>query len=55
MSETSTAVATIPAVLPKATTVEVRLPSRLGFEKVAMATAASVAKLMGFLRTALKI
>ena len=48
MSETSTAVATIPAVLPKATTVEVRLPSRMGFEKVAMATAASVAKLMGF-------
>src|SRR6202050_3113194 len=30
------------------TTVEVRLPSRLGFEKVAMGTAASVAKLMGF-------
>ena len=30
------------------TTVEVRLPSRLGFEKVAMSTAASVAKLMGF-------
>src|SRR5580700_6097611 len=29
-------------------TVEVRLPSRLGFEKVAMGTAASVAKLMGF-------
>ena len=28
--------------------VEVRLPSRLGFEKVAMSTAASVAKLMGF-------
>lgn len=28
--------------------VEVRLPSRLGFEKVAMGTAASVAKLMGF-------
>ena len=33
---------------PRATTVEVRLPSRLGFEKVAMSTAASVAKLMGF-------
>jgi serine/threonine-protein kinase RsbW len=33
---------------PLATTVEVRLPSRLGFEKVAMSTAASVAKLMGF-------
>jgi serine/threonine-protein kinase RsbW len=28
--------------------VEVRLPSRLGFEKIAMGTAASVAKLMGF-------
>ena len=33
---------------PKSTTVEVRLPSRMGFEKVAMATAASVARLMGF-------
>ena len=33
---------------PKATTVEVRLPSRMGYEKVAMSTAASVAKLMGF-------
>ena len=32
----------------KATTVEVRLPSRLGYEKVAMSTAAAVAKLMGF-------
>ena len=32
----------------KPTTVEVRLPSRLGFEKVAMSTAAAVAKLMGF-------
>ncbi|HVT99610.1 MAG TPA: ATP-binding protein [Acidobacteriaceae bacterium] len=30
------------------TSVEVRLPSRLGFEKVAMGTAASVAQLMGF-------
>jgi len=30
------------------TSVEVRIPSRLGFEKVAMATAASVAKLRGF-------
>jgi serine/threonine-protein kinase RsbW len=30
------------------TTVEVRLPSRLGYEKVAMSTAAAVAKLMGF-------
>lgn len=28
--------------------VEVRLPSRLGFEKVAMSTAASMATLMGF-------
>jgi serine/threonine-protein kinase RsbW len=33
---------------PKGTNVEVRLPSRMGFEKVAMSTAASVAKLMGF-------
>ena len=32
----------------KSATVEVRLPSRLGYEKVAMSTAASVAKLMGF-------
>ncbi len=32
----------------KATTVEVRLPTRMGYEKVAMSTAASVAKLMGF-------
>ncbi len=32
----------------KATNVEVRLPSRLGYEKVAMSTAAAVAKLMGF-------
>ncbi len=32
----------------KTTKVEVRLPSRMGFEKVAMSTAASVAKLMGF-------
>jgi serine/threonine-protein kinase RsbW len=30
------------------TSVEVRVPSRLGFEKVAMGTAASVAQLMGF-------
>lgn len=30
------------------TAVEVRLPSRLGFEKVAMGTAESVARLMGF-------
>jgi serine/threonine-protein kinase RsbW len=33
---------------PKPTTVEVRVPSRMGFEKVAMSTAASVARLMGF-------
>jgi serine/threonine-protein kinase RsbW len=33
---------------PKPTSVEVRLPSRLGYEKVAMSTAAAVAKLMGF-------
>ena len=32
----------------KTTNVEVRLPSRMGFEKVAMSTAAAVAKLMGF-------
>jgi serine/threonine-protein kinase RsbW len=32
----------------KPTTVEIRLPSRLGYEKVAMSTAAAVAKLMGF-------
>lgn len=30
------------------TAVELRLPSRLGFEKVAMATASNVAALMGF-------
>jgi len=30
------------------TSVEVRLPSRLGYEKVAMSTAAAVAKLLGF-------
>ena len=35
------------AAQPKST-VELRLPSRLGFEKVAMGTAAHVAKLMGF-------
>lgn len=28
--------------------IELRLPSRLGYEKIAMGTAASVAKLMGF-------
>jgi serine/threonine-protein kinase RsbW len=33
---------------PKSTTVEVRLPSKMGFEKVAMSTASAVAKLMGF-------
>ena len=32
----------------KATSVELRLPSRLGFEKVAMSAAAAVAKLVGF-------
>ena len=32
----------------KPTIVELRLPSRLGYEKVAMSTAASVAKLRGF-------
>jgi serine/threonine-protein kinase RsbW len=37
-----------PAIAQKPTTVEVRLPSRMGFEKVAMSTAAAVAKLMGF-------
>jgi len=42
MSESKTTTA------PKPTTVEVRVPSRMGFEKVAMSTAASVAKLMGF-------
>lgn len=36
------------ATVPMPTTVEVRLPSRMGFEKVAMSTAAAVAKLMGF-------
>jgi len=36
------------SAVARTTTVEVRLPSRLGFEKVAMSTAASVAKLMGF-------
>lgn len=32
----------------KTANVEVRMPSRMGFEKVAMSTAASVARLMGF-------
>ena len=36
------------ATAQKPTTVEVRLPSRMGYEKVAMSTAAAVAKLMGF-------
>lgn len=31
-----------------AATVEVKIPSRLGYEKVAMSTAASMARLMGF-------
>jgi serine/threonine-protein kinase RsbW len=32
----------------KSATVELRLPSRMGFERVAMSTAAAVARLMGF-------
>lgn len=36
------------AAAPHANSIELRLPSRLGYEKVAMNTAASVAKLMGF-------
>ena len=32
----------------KSTTVEVRLPSRMGYEKVAMGTASAMAKLLGF-------
>jgi serine/threonine-protein kinase RsbW len=40
MSETKSAA--------KSATVEVRLPSRMGYEKVAMSTASAVAKLMGF-------
>jgi len=39
----------------KTTTVEVRLPSRMGYEKVAMGTASAMAKLLGFPRSALKI
>ena len=35
-------------MIRKSANVEVRIPSRLGYEKVAMSTAASVAKLMGF-------
>jgi serine/threonine-protein kinase RsbW len=34
--------------LKQGATVEIMLPSQLGYEKVAMSTAASVAKLMGF-------
>ncbi len=37
-----------PTDTDQAVTTELRLPSRLGFEKVAMGTAASVAELMGF-------
>ncbi|MGD0546977.1 MAG: ATP-binding protein [Terracidiphilus sp.] len=48
MSQASTIAAAQPVAVKKPTTVEVRLPSRMGFEKVAMATAASVARLMGF-------
>ena len=33
---------------PTGNTIELRLPSRFGYEKVAMNTAASVAKIMGF-------
>ena len=36
------------AVQDPAATVEVKIPSRLGYEKVAMSTAASMARLMGF-------
>ena len=36
------------SAVPRSSTVEVRLPSRLGYEKVAMSTAAAVAKLVGF-------
>ena len=32
----------------KSTTVEVRLPTKLGYEKVAMGTASAMAKLLGF-------
>lgn len=35
-------------MIDKGNSIELRLPSRLGYEKVAMNTAASVAKLMGF-------
>ena len=36
------------ATVARSTTVDVRLPSRMGYEKVAMSTAAAVARLMGF-------
>jgi len=39
----------------KTTNVEVRLPSRMGFEKVAMSTAQAVAKLMAFPKIELRI
>lgn len=48
MSEFKSSSATKSPAVSKSTTVEVRLPSRLGFEKVAMSTAAAVAKLVGF-------
>ncbi len=48
MSEPKSTCVSQTATAPKSTTVEVRLPSRIGFEKVAMSTAAAVAKLMGF-------
>jgi serine/threonine-protein kinase RsbW len=48
MSESKSNSASTLSTAAKSTTVEVRLPSRMGFEKVAMATAASVARLMGF-------
>lgn len=40
----------MPPITPQdpAATVEVKIPSRLGYEKVAMSTAASMARLMGF-------
>lgn len=37
-----------PMHLKQASSIELNLPSRLGYEKIAMNTAASVAKLMGF-------
>ena len=41
-------VSTKAATVAQSTTVEVRLPSRMGYEKVGMSTAAAVARLMGF-------